>query len=52
MIFDQEVFVSGLADESSDLFICFEETIGKGIKLFPAFFNDNDAIPSQWKVVS
>jgi len=61
MIFDQVVFVSGLADESSDLFICFEETVGKGIKLFPVFFNDNDgkwclnlwyAIPIQWKVVS
>jgi hypothetical protein len=42
MILDQEVFVSGLVDESGDLFICFEETVGKGIKLFPVIFNDND----------
>jgi hypothetical protein len=42
MILDKEVFVSGLVDESGDLFICFEETVGKGIKLFPVIFNDND----------
>jgi hypothetical protein len=42
MILDQEVFVSGLVDESSDLFICFQESVGKGIKLLPVIFNDND----------
>ncbi len=42
MILDQEVFVSGLVDESGDLFICFEEMVGKGIRLFPVIFNDND----------
>ncbi len=42
MILDKEVFVSGLVDESGDLFICFEETVGKGIKLYPVIFNDND----------
>ena len=42
MILDQEVFVSDLVDESSDLFICFEEMVGNGIKLFPVIFNDND----------
>ena len=42
MILDQEVFVSGLVDESGDLFICFQETVGKGIKLFPVILNDND----------
>jgi hypothetical protein len=35
MILDQEVFVSGLVYESGDLFIYFEEAVGKGIKLFP-----------------
>ncbi len=42
MILDQEVFVSGLVYESGDHFIYFEETVGKGIKLFPVIFNDND----------
>jgi hypothetical protein len=42
MILDREVFVSGLVDESGDLFICFQESVGKGIKLLPVIFNDND----------
>ena len=42
MVLDQEVFVSGLVDESGDLFIWFEEMVGKGIKLFPVIFIDND----------
>jgi len=33
---------SGLVDESGDFFICFEDTVGKGIKRFPVTFNDND----------
>ena len=36
MILDQEVFVSGLVDESGDLFICFEES-WKGNQTFPGF---------------
>ena len=43
MILEQEVFVSGLVDESGDLLICFQETTGKGIKLLPVIFNDNES---------
>jgi hypothetical protein len=35
MILDQEVFVSGLVDESGDLFICFEEMVGN--PTFPSY---------------
>ena len=41
MILDQEIFVSGFVDDSDDLFVCFEEISGKGIKLFPVIFHDN-----------
>ena len=39
MILEQEVFVSGLVNDTGDLVICFEENIGKRIKLIPIHFN-------------
>ena len=41
MLLDQEIFVSCFVDVSDDLFVCFEENAGKGIKLFPVMFHDN-----------
>jgi len=41
MILDHEIFVSGFGDIHDDLFVCFEENSGKGIKLFPVIFHDN-----------
>ena len=41
MILEQEVFVIGFIN-GTDLMICFEESVGKGIKMIPVVFNDSD----------
>jgi hypothetical protein len=40
MILEQEVFVSGSINRRGDIFICFEERAGQGIKLIPVVFDD------------
>jgi hypothetical protein len=40
MILEQGVFVSGSINYCGDTFICFEERVGQGIKLFPVVFDD------------
>ena len=42
MILEQEVFVSGFVNNTGDLVICYEESVGKGIKLIPIHFNDSN----------
>jgi hypothetical protein len=40
MILGQEVFVSGLVNCHGDIYICFEESAGQGIKLCPVVFDE------------
>jgi hypothetical protein len=42
MILEHEVFSSGLVDGNDDLLICFEECVGKRIKLLQVTFDDNN----------
>ena len=42
MVLDHEIFVSGFVDDTGDLVSCFEESVGKGIKLIPIHFNDSN----------
>ena len=41
MILRKEIFVSGFIDVNGNLYICFVESVGKGINLHPLTFNDN-----------
>ena len=41
-ILDKEVFVSGVVNDMGNLLICVEVNAGKGIKLIPLIFNDNN----------
>ena len=42
MIVEQELFVSGFINGTGDLVICFEESVGKGIKTVPVVFNESN----------
>lgn len=41
-ILEKEIFVSGIVDDMENLLICVEVNAGKGIKLIPLIFNDNN----------
>ena len=40
-VFSHEDIVSGLISKEGNLLVCFEESRGKGIKVYPLIFNDN-----------
>ena len=44
MILEQDIFVSGFINDMGDLVICFEENVGRGIKLIPIHFNNSNGM--------
>ena len=41
MILEQDI-VTGFVNNTGDLVICFEESVGKEINLIPIYFNDSN----------